>query len=305
VRKTLGRLTAGIGFVLALSASLVGNDQWTGWVLVPGDGRTPSAPAATVVNGELALFVRGSDDRLYVNWLQTNDQWTGWVLVPGDGRTPSAPAATVLDDELALFVRGSDDRVYVNWLRITGGAIRCETGVVNITKPDGEDFVIDGRGRDCIRVEGNCSVRIDPKNISLINCARCVDAGGGAQVTLITPDGDIRCDAHVDGIRARGNASVTLDARGSPSRGGNIIIDSTGDHGIRVEGTAEVTLSAQREITIAGGEDAGIRAEGTAAVELNAARCTIVGAEEALDVSGNAIVETRGCGELQLIGETP
>ena len=39
------------------------------WALVPGGGLTPSAPAATVLEDDLALFVRGTDDRLYVNFL--------------------------------------------------------------------------------------------------------------------------------------------------------------------------------------------------------------------------------------------
>jgi subtilisin family serine protease len=86
------------------------------WVLVPGGGFTPSAPAATVLNGNLGLFVRGTDSRLYVNWFLTNDQWTGWALVPGEGLTPSAPAATVLNGNLGLFVQGTDNRLYVNWL---------------------------------------------------------------------------------------------------------------------------------------------------------------------------------------------
>jgi hypothetical protein len=86
------------------------------WAAVPGGGFTPSAPAATVLNGNLALFVRGSDDQLYVNWLLTTNQWTGWARVPGGGFTPSTPAATVLNGNLALFVRGSDDGLYVNWL---------------------------------------------------------------------------------------------------------------------------------------------------------------------------------------------
>jgi hypothetical protein len=83
---------------------------------MPGGGLTPSAPAATVLNGNLGLFVRGADSRLYVNWLLTNNQWTGWAFVPGGGLTPSTPAATVLEDDLALFVRGIDDRLYVNFL---------------------------------------------------------------------------------------------------------------------------------------------------------------------------------------------
>ncbi len=86
------------------------------WVLIPGGGFTPSAPAATSYQDNLALFVRGTDDQLYVNWLLPTDQWTGWSLVPGSGFTPSAPAATSYQDNLALFVRGTDDQLYVNWL---------------------------------------------------------------------------------------------------------------------------------------------------------------------------------------------
>jgi hypothetical protein len=89
------------------------------WAEVPGGGLSPSAPAATVLNGNLGLFVRGTNSRLYVNWLLTTNQWTGWTEVPGGGTTPSAPAATVLEDDLALFVQGTDRRLYVNWLLTT------------------------------------------------------------------------------------------------------------------------------------------------------------------------------------------
>ncbi len=89
------------------------------WAIVPGGGFTPSAPAATVFQGNLGLFVRGIDDQLYVNWLLVNDQWAGWTLVPGGGTTPSAPAATAaLDGEIALLVRGVDNQLYVNWLLV-------------------------------------------------------------------------------------------------------------------------------------------------------------------------------------------
>ncbi len=201
-------------------------------------------------------------------------------------------------DAIPVFVREQ------HIVQTVGGAIRCETGLVDITKPDDQDFVINGSGEDCIRVEGNCSVLIDPVNISLINCARCIDAGDTAQVTLTTLDGEIRCDAREDGVRARGNANVTLDARGSPSGGGNIVIQSTGDAGIRVEGTADVTLQAQRDLLIAG-EAEGIRAERGTAVALTAPRCIIDGEPEAILVEDNAVINTQGCRELQLSGETP
>ena len=38
------------------------------WALVPGGGSTPSAPAATVLQDNLALFVQGVDSRIYVNF---------------------------------------------------------------------------------------------------------------------------------------------------------------------------------------------------------------------------------------------
>jgi hypothetical protein len=87
------------------------------WALVPG-GTTPSAPVATVFQGNLALFARGDDNHLYVNWLLPNYQWTGWGAVPG-GTTPSAPVATVFQGNLALFARGDDNHLYVN-VTLTG-----------------------------------------------------------------------------------------------------------------------------------------------------------------------------------------
>ena len=42
-----------------------------GWAFVPGNGATPSSPAATGLEDEFALFVRGTDDRIYVNFIPT------------------------------------------------------------------------------------------------------------------------------------------------------------------------------------------------------------------------------------------
>jgi hypothetical protein len=50
---------------------LLPNFQWTGWGHVPGGGSTPSTPAATVLDDDLALFVRGEDNQLYVNFTVT------------------------------------------------------------------------------------------------------------------------------------------------------------------------------------------------------------------------------------------
>jgi hypothetical protein len=41
------------------------------WMLIPGGGSTPDAPAATVLDEDPALCVRGEDDQLYVNFTVT------------------------------------------------------------------------------------------------------------------------------------------------------------------------------------------------------------------------------------------
>jgi hypothetical protein len=90
---------------------------WTGWSQVPGNGATPSGPATTQYKGKDYLFVRGTDDRIYVN-IFNGSSWTGWNQVPGNGATPDAPAATQYGNNLYLFVRGTDNRIYVNALKL-------------------------------------------------------------------------------------------------------------------------------------------------------------------------------------------
>src|SRR5947209_10087122 len=88
---------------------------WSGWSEVPGNGFTLSAPGTTDYQGSLYVFVRGTDDRIYQNWL-TGYSWSGWSEVPGNGFTPAALVATVYQGSLSVFVRGTDDRIYQNWL---------------------------------------------------------------------------------------------------------------------------------------------------------------------------------------------
>jgi hypothetical protein len=85
---------------------------WTGWSEVPGSGQTTDAPEAVNYHRKHFLFVRGTDDRIYVN--RYDGTWTGWSEVPGGGLTPSAPAAAVYRDTLRLYVRGNDNHIYVN-----------------------------------------------------------------------------------------------------------------------------------------------------------------------------------------------
>jgi hypothetical protein len=103
---------------------------------LPGDGRTPSAPAA--VSGALSdgtaileVFIRGRDDRIYVNGLSNGGpgpatDFTTWREVQGDGLTISEPAAVIHNGVLKLFIRGLDNGIYQNIF--TGSASQPDSG---------------------------------------------------------------------------------------------------------------------------------------------------------------------------------
>ena len=90
---------------------------WNGWNEVPGNGFTVSGPATTSYNGNDYGFVRGANDRIYVNSFN-GTTWSSWSEVLG-GVTPSAPAATTIGNTLNLFVRGTDNTIYTNTLNGT------------------------------------------------------------------------------------------------------------------------------------------------------------------------------------------
>jgi hypothetical protein len=87
---------------------------------LPGDGRTPSAPGVVsgILNDEAmaAVFIRGVDNRIYVNALVADfSDFTTWFEVPPGGRsTTSEPAAVIYGNTLELFVRGPDNAIYEN-----------------------------------------------------------------------------------------------------------------------------------------------------------------------------------------------
>jgi len=151
------------------------------------------------------------------------------------------------------------------------GPVRCENGTLEITKELDEDIIIDGGGEDCIRTAGNCDLIIDPEDIILTNCQRCIDARGTSRVTLQTFDGDIFCDAFEDGFRSRGNAEIIIDAIGN------------------------IDILAN---------DSGARADGNSTISFFADACIFDTGEETFDEQGNANIDPEGCGEI-ITGPVP
>jgi hypothetical protein len=151
------------------------------------------------------------------------------------------------------------------------GAIECNNGTLEITKNPGEDLIIDGRGGDCIRTAGNCSLIIDPENIILTNCENCIDARGTSDVTLATFDGNIFCDASGDGIKTVGDATVLLDVNG--------------------------------DLDVSAGEN-GAKASGNSVISFLANACIFDSGEDTFETNGNAVINDEGCGEI-IIGGSP
>ena len=80
---------------------------WSGWNPIPGL-TTPSAPASTILGGNLYVFARGMDDLLYFN--RNVGHWEGWKQVPGGERTPSAPGVA----DGVLVARRADGAIRFN-----------------------------------------------------------------------------------------------------------------------------------------------------------------------------------------------
>jgi hypothetical protein len=90
---------------------------WSGWFEVPGNGFTVSGPATTFYNGSEYVFVRGTNNKIYLNTFN-GTTWSGWSEVPGHGLTLSGPTTAVSiapgGTFLNLFVRGTNNHLYVN-----------------------------------------------------------------------------------------------------------------------------------------------------------------------------------------------
>ena len=76
--------------------------------------------------------------------------------------------------------------------------LRCTEGTVSLPAqqpaqgpaqlPAEVSLEIQGGGEDCLRAEGQCTIDLDlgGRNLTLTGCARCIQAGGNADVRLTT-----------------------------------------------------------------------------------------------------------------------
>ncbi len=158
--------------------------------------------------------------------------------------------------------------------RVVLDPINCVSGDIDINDRD-LHLIINGKGfagieLNCISAERGCDIDIEAEDITLVNCRECIRAEDTAEVTLTALE-DIECDAIDDGISARGNAVIDLNAIE------NIAIFSIEGSGIRAEDVSTVELS-----TITG-------------------TCFIDGPAGDIIQDDTAVVDTDGCNEIDFL----
>ena len=89
-----------------------GNCSWGNWQLLPGQGLTQNRPWVVRDRlGQLRLYVRGMDNKIYENIFTTSDVWSGWGEIAGM-QSLSGPTAVQDKDMIRVFVRGLDNKIY-------------------------------------------------------------------------------------------------------------------------------------------------------------------------------------------------
>lgn len=85
--------------------------SWNGWREVAGHGKTPSAPAISNFGQHFLTLVRGTDNFIYFQKIESDLRtYDAWKRVPGGGKTLSGPAVS---GSMAV-VRGTNDLLYYN-----------------------------------------------------------------------------------------------------------------------------------------------------------------------------------------------
>jgi len=91
---------------------------WSGWVLM--DGWSPTYASLAVFNNRLYVAVRGTDNKIYLRYMDSLGTFSAWSVVPA-GWTTAAPAIAAFNNRLYLVVKSStDDKIWWNSMDAAG-----------------------------------------------------------------------------------------------------------------------------------------------------------------------------------------
>ena len=153
------------------------------------------------------------------------------------------------DSEVTFDVSLAPDSVTILNFQIFQNRIRISGNDTFIFTETEADFIIDGKGSDCIIAKGNSIIDISVDNITLADCGEGIRAVKNSHVLLETTL-DINITAFSNGVRGGDNSFVSLTSNNS------VFISSDNDNGIRTTGNSSVMVDPTTACTIFGGENA-------------------------------------------------
>jgi hypothetical protein len=93
---------------------------WEDWTTLSNGIMTVDSPTAAFIGETLSVFIRGQDNKIYLNRTNlTTGLSSGWAQSPSGMTTPDAPAVVRSGNELILVVRGLGNGIFANRMDIT------------------------------------------------------------------------------------------------------------------------------------------------------------------------------------------
>ncbi|MGB7293717.1 MAG: hypothetical protein WBD99_16225 [Thermodesulfobacteriota bacterium] len=207
-----------------------------------------------IVDGEVEDVVTVEPDGDFVGVVPISFSGNNVTLIfESDGDEESVVIFVPPVDAVIIIVlvnfQGNDAEVVDT---VFEGPLRCENTTISLVADQGQDIVIDGNGGPCV-LAGNCHLSFDAENVIFGDCGSGFDTRGNS-VLEVSADEDITCEAtsdclitrgtssahlsagdeiHLNGIDARGNSEVILDAfsciiLGDIFEVGNATVDTSG-----------------------------------------------------------------------------
>ncbi|WP_328994830.1 beta-N-acetylglucosaminidase domain-containing protein [Kribbella sp. NBC_01245] len=109
---------------------------WTPFAELPGITMHGQPEVLAERDGSMVAFVRGSDDRLWVNHQSANG-WAGWSKISEAVVTDSPTVVQTDDGRFSVFARGGNGQLHTIWQTATGwSSFEPLTGITMLGKPE-------------------------------------------------------------------------------------------------------------------------------------------------------------------------
>jgi len=131
------------------------------------------------------------------------------------------------------------------------------------------DFIMDGKGGDCVIGTGSSGITIRVKSIDISGCREGVRTQNSASIVLEADEG-ISVTSNRDGVITLNDSFVSIGQTSNPVNN-SVLIESVNQNGINAAGNSIVVIDPQNN------------------------NCSISGGIRAVNISGSASVDTDGC----------